>query len=74
MTLMYAAKALGLSTGPMIGFDPAGVAEVVELPENLVPAMLIVLGKETGTMRPRSFRLPTSEIVKLERYPGSGLG
>jgi putative NAD(P)H nitroreductase len=69
MTLMYAAKSMGLATGPMIGFDPVGVAGVLNLPDNLVPVMLIVLGKQTGDMRPRAFRWPVSDFVFHERHP-----
>jgi putative NAD(P)H nitroreductase len=67
---MYAAKSMGLATGPMIGFDPVGVAGVLNLPDNFVPVMLIVLGKQTGDMRPRAFRWPVSDFVFHERHPG----
>ncbi len=73
MTLMYAAKAMGLATGPMIGFDPQAVAKLVELEDGVLPVMLIVLGKEVGEMRPRMGRLALSEVVKLESYTGEGL-
>ena len=75
MTLMYAARARGFDTGPMIGFDPAAVAEVVRLPGNLVPAMLIVMGRPKGPpAMPRGYRRPLSEVVKLESADGAGLG
>lgn len=74
MTLMYAARARGFDTGPMIGFDPAAVAQVLHLPANLVPAMLIVLGRAKGPpAMPRGYRRPLAEVVKLETAEGAGL-
>lgn len=73
MTLMYAAKARGLDTGAMIGFDPQAVAEVVGLTDNYLPAMLIVMGHGQAPATPRGYRKPVSEVVKLERLNGAGL-
>jgi len=70
---MLAAKAMDLATGPMIGFDPEGVSLLLELPDNLVPVMLVVLGKQAGTMRARMSRLGLDEVVKLESFSGAGL-
>ena len=73
MSLMYAAKDQGLDSGPMIGFDPNAVAEILEIPDNYIPTMMIVLG--TGTdeaMQPQS-RKSLDEVVKLEKFSGSGL-
>ncbi len=73
MTLMYAAYDMGYATGPMIGFDPKGVAELIGLDQHHVPVMLVVLGKQVGDMRPRSFRFPVSDVVKLETFTGPSL-
>jgi nitroreductase len=73
MTLMYAAKARGFDTGPMIGFDPQAVAEVAGLTDNYIPAMLIVMGRGTPPATPRGYRKPVGEVVKLERLDGAGL-
>lgn len=73
MTLMYAAYDMGYATGPMIGFDPQGVAEVIGLDQHHVPVMLVVLGKQIGDLRPRSSRLPLSHVVKLETFTGPSL-
>ena len=73
MSLMLAAKSMGLATGPMIGFDPSAVADLLGLGDDLVPVMMIVLGKQDGDLRPRAMRLPLSEVVKLERMDGAGL-
>ena len=73
MTLMLAAYDMGYATGPLIGFDPKGVSEFVGLDADHIPVMLIVLGKQTGTMRPRAFRHRLCDIVKLETFDGAGL-
>ena len=73
MTLMFSAHEMGYATGPMIGFDPQAVSRIVKLPENHVPVMLIVIGKQTGEIRPRSHRFPIDEVVTLETLDGPGL-
>ena len=73
MTLMYAALDAGYQSGPMIGFDPAAVAEVVGLDDRHFPVMLVVLGQEQGEGRPRPERLPRSEVVLLDQFAGPGL-
>ena len=73
MTLMHAARTLGLSTCPMIGFQPAEVARIAGLDEGHVPVMLITLGKQgDGPVLPTS-RFPLEEVVRLERLDGPGL-
>ena len=73
MTLMLAASDMGYATCPMIGFDPAKVSEIVGLDEEHIPVMMVVLGKEKGTMRPRAHRFPLGRFVKLESMDGKGL-
>lgn len=73
MTLMYAAEEAGYNTGPMIGFDPAEMAKLLNLPDNYLPVMLIVLGKGQGSSYPRAYRRPLDEIVKLDAFDGQGL-
>jgi putative NAD(P)H nitroreductase len=73
MTLMYAAQDAGYATGPMIGFDPAAVGNLVGLDEHHIPVMLVVIGQQTGDIRPRPKRLPIEEVVKLESLVGDGL-
>jgi nitroreductase len=75
MSLMYAAKARGWDTGPMIGFDAAKVAGFLELDAQTVPVMLVVLGKALNGDQPqRLYRRPLAEIVKLETQGGASLG
>ncbi len=73
MTLMYAACDLGYATGPMIGFDPQAVGELIGLDGEHIPVMLVVMGKQVGEVRPRADRLPVAEVVKLESFHGKGL-
>lgn len=73
MSLMYAAKNRGWDTGPMIGFDAAKVAAMLELADNVVPVMLVVLGRAAGGRQPaRGYRRPLSEVLHYERYQGGG--
>ncbi|MHC4958461.1 MAG: nitroreductase family protein [Planctomycetota bacterium] len=73
MTLMLVARAKGLDTCPMIGFDPKKVSAIVGLGDGYVPAMLITLGKRgDGDVFPTS-RFEVSETVRLETLDGPGL-
>ena len=74
MTLMYAACDMGYATGPMGGFDPQAVSRLVGLDEQNIPVMLVVIGKQQGDIRPREYRHPVGEVVKLESLDGPGLG
>ncbi len=73
MTLMFAAFDLSYATGPMIGFDPKAVSELLGLDHEHVPVMLVVIGKQVGEVRPRAYRLPVDEVVKLDSFHGAGL-
>lgn len=74
MSLMYAAKAIGWDSGPMIGFDGAKVGAMLRLDSNTVPVMMIVLGKALGGVQPqRGYRRPVEEVVKLESLDGESL-
>jgi nitroreductase len=75
MSLMYAAKARGWDTGPMIGFDAAKVSTFLGLDAQTVPVMLVVLGKALNGEQPqRLYRRPLDEIVRLETQDGPRLG
>ncbi len=74
MSLMYAAKNRGWDSGPMIGFDAKKVAAFLDLGENVLPVMMVVVGKALdGEQPPRLYRRPVAEVVKLERHTGSAL-
>lgn len=66
MQLMLVAKDRGWDTCPMIGFDPASLKEVLQIPEHLVPVMLITIGKDDHKkIRPRGYRKPVGEFVRF---------
>jgi nitroreductase len=65
MTLMLAAQGMGLVSGPMIGFDPAGVAKAFNLSANDVPAMLVAVGYEAPGNWPQKPRLPVQDILTV---------
>lgn len=44
MNLMLAAHAVGLGTGPMIGFDPGAIREIFRIGDRFLPVMLVALG------------------------------
>ena len=73
MSLMYAAKDQGLDSGPMIGFDAGAVAEILDIPSNYLPTMMIVLGTGSEEALPPQSRKPLDEVVKLEKFSGNGL-
>jgi len=72
MTLMLVAEDMGLATCPMIGFDPAKVSEIVGIPEDHVPVMIVTLGKAAAPARPTD-RLAVEKVVTLDRFDGPGL-
>ena len=67
-TIMLAAKAMGYDTCPMIGFDPAKVAEIVNLPEDHCISFMITVGKPLKPAQPRGGQLPISEILIKDKF------
>jgi nitroreductase len=65
MTLMLAAQGMGLVSGPMIGFDPAGVAKEFKLTVNDIPAMLVAVGVAAPGNWPQKPRLPVREVLTI---------
>lgn len=64
MLFMMIAKDKGWDTCPIIGFDPDQMREALQVPDHLVPALLIAIGKEdTNGGRPRGYRKPVGEFV-----------
>ncbi|MBB6669841.1 nitroreductase family protein [Cohnella nanjingensis] len=62
MQLMLSAKARGYDTVPMGGFNAAKLVEEFGIPSNLVPVMLIAIGRAAvpGRLTPR---LPVEEVT-----------
>lgn len=67
-TLMLAAKAMGYDSCPMIGFDPEGVAQVIQLPADHVVGMIVVVGKALQPARERGGQLPLSQVVVTDHF------
>ena len=67
MTLMIAAEAMGLSSGPMIGFDPARLKQEFDIPEEYVPVMLVTVGYPAPGNWPRKPRLRVDEVLSFNR-------
>ncbi len=61
--LMLAATAMGYQSCPMIGFDIAGVARLINLPDDHVMGPMVAIGKGIKETWPRPGQLPLSELV-----------
>ena len=68
MTLMLAAKDMGLSTCPMEGFDASCVKKEFKIPDNYEIVMLITLGYEKNRPLPRLKRYGFDDIAHFEKY------
>lgn len=64
-TLIFAAEALGLVSGPMVGFDAEGVAREFGLGPNEVPVMLVAVGRAAPGNWPQKPRRPLAEVLEL---------
>ena len=62
-TLMLAARAKGLDSVPMDGFDFAAVGELIKLPANHVIGLMVAVGKRNVEHKPRVGKLPFAETV-----------
>jgi len=62
-TMIYAAHALGLGAGPMIGFDQDAVAREFGLAANEIPAMLLAVGLGTSANWPQKPRRPLEQVL-----------
>ncbi|EXX84868.1 NAD(P)H nitroreductase [Paenibacillus darwinianus] len=67
MQLMLAAKARGLDTVPMGGFDGAQLLEAFNVPDTYVPVMLVAVGKAAQPGRPTP-RLTVDEVTQWNSY------
>jgi nitroreductase len=70
-TLMIAAKAMGYDSCPMIGFDAARAAEIIELPENHVIGLMLTVGKAIKDANVRGGQLPYEDVVFRDSFPSS---
>ena len=67
-TLMLTAKAMGYDSCPMVGFDFAKVAKIINLPKDHVVSMLVVVGKALQPPRPRAGQLPVEELIRKNTF------
>jgi len=67
-TIMLAAKAMGYESCPMIGFDPAKVAEIINLPDDHCISFMITVGKGTQEAWSKPGQLPLAEVMVRERF------
>ena len=67
-TIMLAAKAMGLDSCPMDGFDFEKVGELIHLPANHLISFMIAIGKPMEPARPRGGELPYEEVVKINSF------
>jgi nitroreductase len=63
--MIYAARALGLGSTPMIGFDAEAVACEFGLAEDEVPVMLLSVGAERPGNWPQKPRRPVAEVLEF---------
>ena len=68
MTLMLAAEAKGMASGPMIGFDPDGVRQEFQIPDRYVPVMLLPVGYASVGNWARKPRFGLDQLL----FSGSG--
>ncbi|MDO9172986.1 MAG: nitroreductase family protein [bacterium] len=68
-TIMLVAKAMGYDTCPMVGFDFAEAAALVNLPPDHEIVMAVAVGKRREHPQPRGGQLPLEEVVIRERFP-----
>ncbi|KPN32029.1 malonic semialdehyde reductase [Halolamina pelagica] len=72
MTLMHAARAEGLSTCPVGGFDGEALQAAFDIDDQYEPVMLVTMGHAAAnaqdTTTPRKFRRSVEDIVHRETF------
>lgn len=67
-TMMLSAKAMGYDSCPMVGFDFAKVAELINLPKDNAIAAMLVIGKGIKPAWPKPGFIANSEMVIENRF------
>ncbi len=67
MALMLAAQERGLLSGPMIGFSPAGVNEVLGAAARYQPLLMVVVGRAAPGNAPRKPRLGLDVALRMNK-------
>ena len=65
--MMLAAYSLGLGTCVVLSFSPPAVQEILELPENIKPVLVVTVGYPNQQPAPPA-RLPLEQVVLEEEY------
>ncbi len=68
MNLMIAAQAKGFVSAPMIGFDQAAVKKLLNAPDDLVPVIMIAVGKPAPGNWPRKPRFSVEKVLSFNTY------
>jgi nitroreductase len=66
--MMLRAQEMGLASCPMIGFDPAKISQILGLPVDHPPLLMLTIGKALQPARPRMGLLSIQEVVSLNSY------
>ncbi|HET8597182.1 MAG TPA: nitroreductase family protein [Castellaniella sp.] len=64
-TLIHAAEAMDLVSGPMAGFDADAVSREFGLAEGELPVMLLAVGRAAAGNWPQKPRRPLAEVLEL---------
>jgi nitroreductase len=67
MTLMLAASARGLSSAPLIGFDPERLQKEFAIPEHCLPVMLVCVGRAAEGNPARKVRMGADRVLAFDR-------
>lgn len=68
MNLMLTAVDMGLDSCPIIGFEPAKVSQVLGLPDDHEPLLLLAIGKATEKAPERLGLLNLEELVSIDKF------
>ena len=67
-TLMLSARAMGLDSCPMDGFDFEAVAKIIQLPSDHAIAFMVAIGKKTRDVWPKPGQLGMQEVVIRNQF------
>lgn len=62
ITAIYSAKSLGIDSCPMQGFSAEAYSEILDIPSNLVPTILVPIGYPADKQMPK-LRFPKEDIL-----------
>ncbi len=65
MSLLVAAREMGLDAGVVGGFDAAGLAEAFALDSHELPVVLITVGRAISGNWPQKIRRPVADVLRI---------